>query len=52
MPESFFQKLKLCFKPNELIPLVCESFSQKELVRQIVSEGIVYPGVRMECQGV
>ncbi len=48
MLESFFEKLKLCVLPGELIPLICESFSHKELVRLIASEGVVYPGIRME----
>ncbi len=48
MPESFFEKLKVCLKPAELVPLICESFSSKELVRLIASAGVVYPGIRME----
>lgn len=48
MPESFFEKLKLCVEPSEMIPLVCESFSQRELIRFLASDGVVYPGIRME----
>lgn len=48
MPESFFEKLKLCLNPAGLVPLVCESFPRKELVRLMASAGVVYPGIRME----
>jgi len=43
-----FEKIKICIKPQELVPLICESFSQKELIRILTSDGFVYPGIRME----
>lgn len=48
MAAAFFEKLKICLSPKEMVPLICESFSRKELVRLIASAGVVYPGVRME----
>ena len=43
-----FDRVRRCLKLPDLIPVIFETFSHQELARVMASNGIIYPGIRIE----
>lgn len=48
MPQPSFDRVRRCLKLSDLVPVIFETFSHRELARVMAANGVIYPGVRIE----